>query len=261
MDGELAHGPGLRRVCWKLSRIVGLGFKHLAFEAYGLGRAGELHAQVFIGTAGDGATQVVFQELDEGVPVADLSGPNPLGQGLLQVSQFSGVVLPVHLAPEAIDPQTHRFFHDLLPAMLMVGDGGEQLHRLNRLLPGGMRVKAFTGEGLSGGGFTPEKGHGNDEMHMKRAKPGAAIPRFLMANEQAVVMLRADPRRKGLPEPIQNGKQLLTRRLLLRSECQHARSVLMHASTFVDQPDREIGVAFQYFRFGPSVVALVIGLT
>lgn len=248
-------------MCWKLSRIVGLGFKHLAFEAYGLRRAGELHAQVSIGTASDSATQIVFQELDEGIPVTDLSGANPLGQGFLQVGQFSGVVLPVYFAPEAIDPQTHWFLHDLLPAMLMVGDGGEQLHRLYRLFTRRVRVEAFTGEGLSGGGFTPEKGHGNDEMHMKRAQSGAAIPRFLMANEQAVVMLRADPWRKGLPEPIQDGKQLLTGRLLLRSECQNAGSVLMDASAFVDQPDRKIGIALEDFRFGAPVVALVIGIT
>lgn len=231
-------------MCCKLSRIVGLGFKDPAFEAYGLRRAGELHAQVCIGTAGDGATQVVFQELDEGVPVANLSGANPLGQGLLQVGQFSGVILSVHLAPEAIDPQTHRFFHDLLPAMLMVGDGGEQLHRLNRLLPGGMRVKAFTGEWLSGGGFTPEKGHGNDEMHMKRAKPGAAIPRFLMANEQAVVMLGADAWRHGFPETVQNGEQFLTGRLFGRSESQNAGSVLVFSGAGVDQLNRGVGVPF-----------------
>lgn len=155
-------------MCWKLSRIVALGFKDPAFQTYGFGRPGKFDAQILFGTAGDGATQIVFQEVDEGVPVADLSGANPLGQCFLQVRQFPDVVLPVHFAPEAIDPQTHWFLHDLLPAMLMVDDGSEQLHRLNRLFTRWVWIKAFTSKGFSGGGFTPEKGHGNDEVDVKR---------------------------------------------------------------------------------------------
>lgn len=82
----------------------------------------------------------------------------------------------------------------------------------------------------------------------------------MVQNEQAVVMLRTDAGCDGFPETVQNGEQFLTGRLFGRSESQNAGSVLVFSGAGIDQLNGGVGVAFQYFRLGATVVALVIGV-
>ena len=156
-------------MCWKLSRVVGSGFEHLAFEAYGFGRTGKAHAHILVRLAGDGTTEVILHKPDQSVTVGDFPRLDALGQCLFQNGQFAGIALSVHLAPEAVDPHTHRLFQYLRPAMFMVGDSGKKRHRFNRLLSRGMWVELLTSQRFSTGGITPKEGHRNDEMDMERA--------------------------------------------------------------------------------------------
>lgn len=93
------------------------------------------------------------------------------------MEQFRFLLLGVgpSLSPKAVDAQSFGLFLNLLPAVFVIGDLGEQGHDLNGLFARWVWIPPFACQVFALAILATQDGHGQNKMHMK-----ACLSRFFI---------------------------------------------------------------------------------